>query len=60
VRCTCPICSHVFEQDRSQEGLNYCTTCQSLFFVPPERAVPTWIWGVLAFMLANCQILSRL
>ena len=60
VRCTCPVCSRVFYQGRSREGLNYCTNCQSLFLVPPERSVPFWIWGVLVVVLATCQVLGRL
>ena len=60
VRCTCPVCSRVFDQDRNREGLNYCTNCQSLFLVPPERSVPFWIWGVLVVVLATCQVLGRL
>ena len=58
--CTCPVCSRTFHQHRSPEGLNYCTNCKSLFLVPPERAVPSWIWGALAVMLVNCQVLCGL
>jgi len=48
------------DQDRNEEGQNYCINCINcgrLFLVPPETTVPTWMWGVVAFLLANWQIL---
>jgi hypothetical protein len=46
-------------QDRNVDGLNYCTNCKKLFFVPPKRTVPTWIWGVLAVMIVNWLNMCR-
>ena len=60
MRYNCPHCLHLIVQDRNIEGLNYCTNCQRLFFVPPERKVPGWIWGVLVALTAHWQILCRL
>jgi hypothetical protein len=54
MRCNCPNCAQVIVQDRNFEGLNYCTNCRQLFFVP-ERKVPGWIWGVLTLMVVNLQ-----
>jgi hypothetical protein len=60
MRCNCPNCANVIVQDRNAEGLNYCTSCHELFFVPPERRVPTWIWGALTIMVVNLQRLVLL
>jgi len=57
MRCTCPNCAEVVEQDREAQGLNYCTSCRTLFYVPTTEPVPTWILGVLTFLLAKLQSL---
>jgi hypothetical protein len=57
VKCTCTNCGEVLMQDVNPEGLNYCPKCRSLFLVPPEPKMPTWIWGVVVFLIANWQIL---
>ncbi len=57
MRCTCPLCSNVQLQDRNADGLNFCTNCQSLFLIPPERQVPVWILGVVTVLMANMQML---
>jgi hypothetical protein len=57
MKCVCTHCGESLWQDRNPEGLNYCTNCRKLFVVlaPPE--VPTWMWGVVAFILVNWQIM---
>jgi DNA-directed RNA polymerase subunit RPC12/RpoP len=55
--CTCTRCGELLRQDRKPEGLNYCTNCGSIFLVPAKRRVPPWILGVVAFLIANWQIL---
>ena len=57
VKCTCTHCGESVSQDRNPEGQNYCIQCGNLFLVPPETQVPTWVWGVVAVLLANWQIL---
>jgi hypothetical protein len=57
VKCICTHCGELLWQDRNPEGLNYCTNCQNLFLVPPEAKVPPWIWGIVAFLIANWQIM---
>lgn len=57
MRCTCPHCAEVFVQDRNVDGLNYCTNCQNLFLIPPAKPVPTWILGVLTFLMADWLVL---
>gem|GEM_PF-1845200 len=59
MQCHCPHCSHLVVQDRNTDGLNYCTNCKELFFVPPERTVPTWTWGVMAVMIVNWLNMCR-
>lgn len=59
VRYNCPHCSHLFVHKENIEGLAYCTNCRKLFIIPPKWAIPAWIWGVLAIMIANWQILCR-
>ncbi len=63
MRCTCPHCAEVIVQKRNGGGLNYCPSCQNLFFIPLAKAVPTWILGVLVFLMAvllvNWRILCR-
>jgi hypothetical protein len=57
MKCTCPNCGELLGQDRNPDGPNYCTACQKLFLVPAEPQMPPWIWGVVAFILANWQIM---
>ncbi len=57
VKCTCTHCGELVTQDRNPEGPNYCTNCQKLFVASPEPRVPTWILGVVVFLMANWQIL---
>jgi hypothetical protein len=57
MRCICPLCAAELNQDRNAEGLNYCTHCRSLFLIAPEKPIPTWILGVLTFLMANLQLL---
>ena len=56
MRCTCPNSAGLLFQDRNPDGLNYCTNCHKLFLIPPEEPVPTWILGVVAFLLLNLQV----
>jgi hypothetical protein len=55
--CICTHCGEVLTQDREPEGLNYCTNCRNIFFVPLKPRVPSWIWGVVAVLMANWQLL---
>ncbi len=55
----CPRCSPLGEQHRNRSGLNCCEKCGSLFFVPPERSLPLWLLGVLAFLVINYLLAIR-
>ena len=57
MKCQCPRCGELVNQDRNMEGQNYCINCGKLFLMPPEPTVPTWIWGIVAFLLVNWQFL---
>jgi hypothetical protein len=57
MRCNCPHCAGRLIQTRNLDGPNYCTNCQKLFFVPAIEPVPTWVFGVLAFLVVNWQII---
>lgn len=54
----CTICHAVVYQTRNRDGFNFCPTCRSLFR-PVERQLPTWILGVLVFLIGNLQIISQ-
>jgi hypothetical protein len=39
------------------EGHCYCINCGNIFPLAPESKVPTWVWGVVVFLMANWQVL---
>jgi hypothetical protein len=55
MKCTCTHCGKLIYQDQNLDGQNYCTNCGKLFLASVENKVPTWIWGVVAFMITNWQ-----
>ncbi len=57
MKCTCTHCGKLVHQDVNLDGHNYCVYCGNLFLVRIERKVPAWMWGVVAVLLANWQIL---
>ena len=59
MRVHCPHCGQKVVQARNLEGPNFCSQCQTLFCVPPDRPVPPWILGVLTILIANWQIISH-
>jgi hypothetical protein len=56
MKLTCTYCGGIVRQDRNSDGLNYCTNCGKLFLVTTESRVPLWIFGVLVFLVAYCQL----
>jgi hypothetical protein len=57
MRCICPQCANVLDQDRNTDGLNYCPNCRNLFLIAAPRPVPPWVLGVVTVLLMNWQIL---
>jgi hypothetical protein len=60
VKCTSTHCGELASQDTNLEGHNDCINCENIVPVPPERKVPTWVWGVVVALLENWQILRNL
>ena len=56
MRCHCPHCAEVVRQVRNREGPNFCPNCRQLFDPPREEKVPSWVYGVLVFLVANLQL----
>jgi hypothetical protein len=59
MRIDCPYCQGYVTQAKNAEGPNFCPACQKLFYVPDQRSVPPWVFGVLVILTANWQIISR-
>ena len=55
MRCLCPHCSQLVEQDKSENGINFCPHCQKLF--QGIEVVPPWILGVLVMLMAIWQLM---
>ena len=58
-RFQCPFCSQNFVQDKNPEGPNFCPTCRRLFIGQRPYKVPTWIFGVVVFLMTNWLIIFR-
>jgi len=56
---TCPYCKTLLRQTRNRDGPNFCLACRRLFTVIEERAVPSWVYGVLVFLLAHLQVTNH-
>ncbi len=59
MNCTCTHCGKLVNQDQNLDGHNFCTSCGKLFLESANSKVPTWIWGVVVFLMANWQWLRR-
>jgi hypothetical protein len=59
MRVKCPNCNQAVVQAKNWEGPNFCSNCQTLFYLPEEPKLPPWILGVLVILVANWQIISR-
>lgn len=56
---TCPYCRTSLWQTRNRDGPNFCSACQHLFTVMEQRAVPSWVYGVLVILIAHLQIINH-
>ena len=54
----CSVCHAMFFQARNRDGPNFCPICHSLF-QSIEKKVPTWILGILVFLMGNLQFISQ-
>ena len=59
VRRHCPHCFQLVSKGASAKGLQYCTNCRTLFLAVPQPSVPLWVFGVLAILTVNWQILFQ-
>ena len=60
MKCICTHCGKSISQDQNLDGQNYCTSCGKLFSASMAPIVPTWTWGVVVFIMTNCQWLRTL
>ncbi len=58
MRTECPHCQALVVQTKNRDGPNFCPKCRCLFEVPEDRKVPSWVFGVLAFLLVNLQYIN--
>jgi len=54
----CTQCRARIAQARNRDGPNFCPACRGLFY-PIEVKVPTWVFGVLVFLMGNLQVLNQ-
>ena len=59
MRSQCPHCLAWVRQTRNLEGPNFCPFCHKLFVIPRPKDMPPWILGVVAFLIANLQLISH-
>ncbi len=55
----CPNCQCRVPQAKNKDGPNFCPVCLKLFYVEQVRRMPPWILGVVVFLVAHLQIISR-
>ncbi len=57
MKCTYTQCDDAANPDQNMERQDACANSEKTVAEPPKPEVPSWMWGIVAFILANWQLM---